>query len=260
MLLPTFCFLWALYLYVLRIIIVRGPGSRPKAHTVPSPESHGMSSSIYRNQGTHTMHRKARRRRSERDNTSKQTGMPRASMYMYVVEHLPMCCKRNRESTTYIRVRIRAPQSKQARIICFVHLFFRFCFHFFFPVLFLVSLSLRKYIRTYVALLFILSNGQNRVHPEARWPKPGTPLHASPRAPSYWPTPAQTRLWPNFKRVHPILATHSPIGYPISITPTRLWPGYSTSSPHAHAHTSSRHRGTRRGISAVDVVVRAAEL
>ena len=103
-----------------------------------------------------------------------------------------------------------------------------------------------------------LSNGQNRVHPEARWPKPGTPFHTSPRAPSYWPTPAQTRLWPNLKRVHPILATHPPIGYPISIAPTRLWPGYSTSSPHAHA--SSRHRGTRRVIFAVDVVVRAAEL
>ena len=102
------------------------------------------------------------------------------------------------------------------------------------------------------------SNGQNRVHPEARCPKPGTPFHASPRAPSYWPTPAQTRFWPNLKRVHPILATHPPIGYPISITPTRLWPGYSTSSPHAHA--SSRHRGTRRVIFAVDVVVRAAEL
>ena len=86
------------------------------------------------------------------------------------------------------------------------------------------------------------SNGQNRVHPEAQWPKPGTPLHASPRAPSYWPTPAQTRLWPNFKRVHPILATHTSIGYPISITPTRLWPGYSTSSPHAYAHTQTRHR------------------
>ena len=76
--------------------------------------------------------------------------------------------------------------------------------------------------------------------------KPGTPFHASPRAPSYWPTPAQTRLWPNLKRVHPILATHPPIGYLIPITPTRLWPGYSTSSPHAHA--SSRHRGTRRVI------------
>ena len=72
----------------------------------------------------------------------------------------------------------------------------------------------------------ILSNGQNRVHPEARWPKPGTPFHASPRAPFYWPTPAQTRLWPNFERVHPVLATHPPMGYPISITPTRLWPGY----------------------------------
>ena len=73
---------------------------------------------------------------------------------------------------------------------------------------------------------FFWSNGQNRIHPEARWPKPGTPFHASPRAPSYWPTPAQTRLWPNFKRVHPILATHPPIHYPISITPARLSPGY----------------------------------
>ena len=89
---------------------------------------------------------------------------------------------------------------------------------------------------------FFRSNGQNRVHPEARWPKPGTPFHASPRAPSYWPTPAQTRVWANFKRAHPILAAHPPIGYPISITPTRLWPGYSTSSPHAHAHTQTRHR------------------
>ena len=78
-----------------------------------------------------------------------------------------------------------------------------------------------------------MSNGQNRVHPEARWPKPGSPFHASPRALSYWPTPAQTGLWPNLKRVHPILATHPSIGYPISITPTRLWPGYSTSSPPA---------------------------
>ena len=65
---------------------------------------------------------------------------------------------------------------------------------------------------------FTMSNGQNRVHPDARWPKPGTPFHASRRAPSYWPTPAQTRLWPSFKRVHPILATHPPIGYPISAT------------------------------------------
>ena len=58
-------------------------------------------------------------------------------------------------------------------------------------------------------------NGQNRVHPEARRPKPATPFHASPRAPSYWPTPAQTRLWLDLKRVHSILATHPPIGYPI---------------------------------------------
>ena len=63
--------------------------------------------------------------------------------------------------------------------------------------------------------------------------KNGYTFHVSARAPSHWPTPAQTRLWPNFKRVHPILATHPSIGYPISITPTRLWPGYSTSSPPA---------------------------
>ena len=45
---------------------------------------------------------------------------------------------------------------------------------------------------------------------------------------------------PDFNHTYPIMA------------------GYSTSSPHAHA--SSRHRGTRRVIFAVDVVVRAAEL
>ena len=91
-------------------------------------------------------------------------------------------------------------------------------------------------------------DGQNRVPPSTL--VPGRHLIGQ--------TPAQTRLWPNLKRVHPILATQPPIGYPISITPTRLWPGYSTSSPHAHA--SSHHRGTRRVIFAVDVVVRAAEL
>ena len=107
-------------------------------------------------------------------------------------------------------------------------------------------------------LHFMLRNGQNRVHPEAQWPKPGTPFHPSPGAPSYWPTPAQTRIWPNLKRVHLILATNPPIGYPISITPSRLWPGYSTSSPHAHG--SSRHCVTRRVIFAFDVVVRAGEL
>ena len=37
-------------------------------------------------------------------------------------------------------------------------------------------------------------------------------FHASPGAPSYWQTPAQTRLWPNLKRVYPILASHPPIG------------------------------------------------
>ena len=82
-----------------------------------------------------------------------------------------------------------------------------------------------------------MSNGQNRVHPEARWPKPGTPFHASPRAPSYWPTPAQTQLWPNLKRVHPILATHPPIGYPIQ---SHL-PDYGRAIRPV-PHTRTRHR------------------
>ena len=56
----------------------------------------------------------------------------------------------------------------------------------------------------------LLSNGQNRAHPENRWLEPSTPFHATPRTPSYWPTPAQTRLWQNLERVHPILATHYP--------------------------------------------------
>ena len=98
---------------------------------------------------------------------------------------------------------------------------------------------------------FVLSREMAKmgIHPEARWPKPGTPFHASPRAPCNWPTPAQTRLWPNLKRVNPILANHPPIGYPISITPTRLWPGYSTSSPHAHASSrdAAGHFRGRRG-------------
>ena len=93
------------------------------------------------------------------------------------------------------------------------------------------------------------SNGQSRVVGH----KIGSPFHASPRASSYWPTPAQTRLWPNLKWVHPILAAHPPIGYPISITHTRLWPGYSTSSPHAHASSRDAagyfwgRRGRTRG-------------
>ena len=80
-------------------------------------------------------------------------------------------------------------------------------------------------------------DGQNRVHPEARWPKPGTPFHSSPRAPFYWSTPAQTRLWPNLKRVHPILATHPP-------SATRFQshlPDYGRAIRTA-AHTRTRHR------------------
>ena len=85
---------------------------------------------------------------------------------------------------------------------------------------------------------------RDSAHPDATLAEfqtgpPGTPFHASPRAPSCWPTPAQTRLWPNFKQVHPILDIHPPIGYPISITPTRLWPGYLYA---LHIFTSERIR------------------
>ena len=84
-----------------------------------------------------------------------------------------------------------------------------------------------------------MSNGQNRVHPESRWPKPGTPFHTSPSAPSYWPTPAQTRLWPNFKRVHPNLATHPPSATPFQ---SHL-PDYGrTIRPAAHTRTRTRRR------------------
>ena len=98
------------------------------------------------------------------------------------------------------------------------------------------------------------SNGQNRIHPEARWPKPGTPFHASPRAPSYWPTPAHAE----FETGPPDSGYSSPHRLPDFNHTYPIMAGYSTTSPHAHA--SSRHRGTRQVIFAVDAVVRAAEL
>lgn len=79
-----------------------------------------------------------------------------------------------------------------------------------------------------------MSNGQKRVHPEGTRPKPGTLLAASRMAPSHWPTTAQPRSWPHFKRVHPILATHPP-------TATRFQsrlPDYGQATrPAAHSRT-----------------------
>ena len=106
------------------------------------------------------------------------------------------------------------------------------------------------------------SNGQNQVHPEARWPKPGTPFHASPRAHLIGQRPPR----PDSGRI----SNGSPdSGY----SPPHRLPGFNHTYPimaglfdqqptraRAHADASSRHGGTRRGIFAVDVVVRAAEL
>ena len=90
-------------------------------------------------------------------------------------------------------------------------------------------------------------DGQNRVPPSTLVARRHLIGQRPLRPDSGWIWNGSTRFW--------LLI---PIGYPISITPTRLWPGHSTSSPHTHA--PSRHRGTRRVIFAVDVVVRAAEL
>ena len=68
--------------------------------------------------------------------------------------------------------------------------------------------------------------GMNRFIQEQR-PKTGTPGGCVARlgfsfvcqvtAPSRWPSPAQARCSPHFKRVHPILPTSPPTGHPISI-------------------------------------------
>ena len=84
-------------------------------------------------------------------------------------------------------------------------------------------------------------NCHNRVHPEARRPKPGSPFHASRRASSYWPTLAQTRLWPDLKRVHQIPATHLPIGYLIFNHTYPIMSGLFGQQPtHARVIASSR--------------------
>ena len=106
-----------------------------------------------------------------------------------------------------------------------------------------------------------MSNGQNRVHPEARWPKPGTPFHASPRGAiklaNARPDPTLAEFetgppdsgylplhrLPEFNHTYPMMAGL-----------------FDQQSTRAHVIASSRHRGTRRVIFTVDVVVRAAEL
>ena len=83
------------------------------------------------------------------------------------------------------------------------------------------------------------SNGQKRVHPEAAWPEPGTPLSGTLTARFHRPKPAYTWLWPLLKRVHPVLATYPPIDYPI---PTTL-PDYGRAIrpvSHTRKHTRTR--------------------
>ena len=72
------------------------------------------------------------------------------------------------------------------------------------------------------------------------------------RTTPHWSKPHRIRTQPHVYRVQPIMAEQVLEMYPTRIQATRLWPDYSTSSPHAHTHAlragaNSRHV-TRRGI------------
>ena len=68
------------------------------------------------------------------------------------------------------------------------------------------------------------------------------------RTTSYWSKPHRIRTQPHVHRVYPIMAEQVLDMYPIRIQATRLWPDYSTTSPHAHTHAQrARTRGTSGG-------------
>ena len=92
-----------------------------------------------------------------------------------------------------------------------------------------------------------------------QWPKSGTPdrpiavigyplntVLQRLRTISHWSKPHRIRM--HVHRVHPIMAEQVLEMYPTRIRATRLWPDYSTTSPHAHtlAHWA-RTRATSRG-------------
>ena len=68
------------------------------------------------------------------------------------------------------------------------------------------------------------------------------------RTTSHWSKPHRIRTQPHVHRVHPIMAEQVLEMYPTRIQATRLWPDYSTTSPHAHTHAQRvRTRATSRG-------------
>ena len=68
------------------------------------------------------------------------------------------------------------------------------------------------------------------------------------RTTSHWSKPHRIRTQPHVHRVHPIMAEQVLEMYPTRIQATRLWPDYSTTSPHAHTHAQrARTRATSRG-------------
>ena len=68
------------------------------------------------------------------------------------------------------------------------------------------------------------------------------------RTTSHWSKPHRIRTQPQVHRVHPIMAEQVPETYPTRIQATRLWPDYSTTSPHARMHAQrARTRATSRG-------------
>ena len=60
------------------------------------------------------------------------------------------------------------------------------------------------------------------------------------RTTSHWSKPHRIRTQPHVHRVHPIMAEQVLEMYPSRIQATRLWPDYSTTSPHAHTHHVTR--------------------
>ena len=68
------------------------------------------------------------------------------------------------------------------------------------------------------------------------------------RTTSHWSKPHRIRTQPHVHRVYPIMAEQVLDMYPTRIQATRLWPDYSTTSPHAHTHAQrARTRATSRG-------------
>ena len=68
------------------------------------------------------------------------------------------------------------------------------------------------------------------------------------RTTSHWSKPHRIRRQPHVHRVYPIMAEQVLDMYPTRIQATRLWPDYSTTSPHAHTHAQrARTRATSGG-------------